>query len=258
MAFIELEHLSVDVPLFHSRSLKQQILRAGVGGKMEKNDRNTLHIKALDQVSCRIFDGDRVGVIGHNGAGKSTLLRVLSRIYEPTQGRLYIDGKVSCILDVAFGMSPESTGYENILTRGILFGLTREVIQAKMAEIAAFTGLGDYLSVPIRTYSSGMQLRLAFGVATAIQPEILVLDEIVGVGDAAFMEKAKRRCYELIDQSRIVVLSSHSFEIIRELCNKVMLLEGGRLTFFGDVETGISKYLAFVHEAERAAAPPIP
>lgn len=241
MASITLNQLSVEFPIYHlnARSIKNQMLRLTTGGKLLKTAGNTVAVKALDNLNLKIEHGDRVGLLGHNGAGKSTLLRVLSGIYEPTGGRLDIEGKVSPLLDVMFGIDTESTGYENILLRGILLGLTRKQMLAKTQEIAEFTGLGEYLSVPIRTYSAGMRLRLAFGVATAIAPEILVLDEIVGVGDKSFMEKAKQRIKELINQSSIVVLATHSTDIIENLCNKVLLLESGKVKYFGAVAEGL-------------------
>lgn len=244
MTHIILKNVSIEFPIYHAnaRSLKKQLLRLSTGGRLLKTANKSIAVKALDNISLEIQHGDRVGLIGHNGAGKSTLLRVLSRIYEPTEGYIKIEGKVSPLLDIMFGIEPESTGYENILTRGLLLGLTRQEIREKTDKIAEFTGLGDYLSVPIRTYSAGMQLRLAFGVATSISPEILVLDEVVGAGDLDFMENAKHRMNELISMSSIVVLATHSFDMIRDICNKVILMKEGKIHFYGDVAEGIAKY----------------
>lgn len=244
MASITLNKVSIEFPILHldARSIKKQFIRLGTGGKLMQNAGNSVCIKALDNISFHLEHGDRVGLIGHNGAGKSTLLRVLAKIYEPTGGRINIQGKVSPLLDLMLGIDSESTGHENIVMRGILLGLTRKQIQAKIREISEFTGLGEYLSVPIRTYSSGMRLRLAFGVATSIAPEILVLDEVVGAGDAAFIDKAKHRMQELITQSSIVVLASHSNDIIASICNKVLLLEGGAVRYFGPTEKGLALY----------------
>lgn len=244
MASITLNSVSVEFPIYHlnARSIKKQLLRLGTGGKLLKTADNHVSVKALDDISLQIQHGDRIGLIGHNGAGKSTLLRVLSQIYEPTCGQMQIKGKVSPLLDVMFGIDHESTGYETIKMRGILAGLTRKEIEAKTEEIAEFTGLGGYLSVPMRTYSAGMRLRLAFAVATSIAPEILILDEVVGTGDATFLEKAKERMRELITQASIVVLASHSNEIIESLCNKVLLLDAGKVKFFGGVKEGLELY----------------
>lgn len=242
MASITLKNLSIEFPIYHcnARSIKNQFFRLGTGGKLLKTAGNTVTVKALDNISLHLEHGDRVGLMGHNGAGKSTLLRVLSQIYEPTAGHLDIQGHVSPLLDIMFGIDQDSTGYENILLRGILLGLTRKQIQAKINEIGDFTGLGSYLSMPIRTYSTGMKLRLAFGVATSIAPEILVLDEVVGAGDADFMEKAQQRLRSLFDQSSIVVLASHSDEIIGNFCNKILLLDAGKIKYFGPVKEGLA------------------
>ena len=169
---------------------------------------------------------------------------MLAKIYEPNRGSLHIQGRISPLLNVMLGINPESTGYENILVRGLLLGLSQEEIQAKMQEIADFTELGEYLSVPIRTYSAGMQLRLAFAVATCIKPEILLMDEMIEAGDANFKKKAETRLTEFIEQSSIMVLASHTNETIKKLCNKVVLLEKGQLKYFGPVEEGFEKYNA--------------
>lgn len=244
MASISLNEVSVEFPIYHlnARSLKKQLLRLGTGGKLLESAGNTVSVKALDNLNIKIEHGDRVGLIGHNGAGKSTLLRVLSGIYEPTTGHIHVEGKVSPLLDVMFGIDQECTGYENIMMRGILLGLSRKQIQAKMEEIALFTDLGDYLSVPIRTYSAGMKLRLAFSVATSIIPEILILDEVVGAGDAAFLDKAMKRMSTLIDNASIVVLATHSIDIMEKLCNKVILMDAGKVKYYGAVAEGLALY----------------
>jgi ABC-type polysaccharide/polyol phosphate transport system ATPase subunit len=241
---IKLNAVSVDFPIYGmgTRSFKKQLLRLGTGGKLNSPENQIVTVKALDNISLEIEHGDRVGLIGHNGSGKSTLLRVISRIYEPTSGYCKISGKVSALLDVMCGMDPESTGYENIKLRGIINGLTLKKIQAKKQEIADFTDLGDYLSLPVRTYSTGMQLRLAFAIATSILPEVLVLDEVVGTGDAAFKEKAKMRFDAMVKASHIVVLASHDVELIEKFCNKVLWLDGGKVRFFGGAGEGLSLY----------------
>lgn len=245
MAQIQLKAVSIDFPIYHlnARSIRKRFLRL-TGGALRKEAAHTVIVKALDKMSLLIEHGDRVGLIGHNGAGKSTLLRVLANIYEPTQGSIQIQGKISPLLNVMLGINPESTGYENILVRGLLLGLSREEIQAKMEEISIFTELGDYLAVPIRTYSAGMQLRLAFAVATCIKPDILLMDEMIEAGDALFKKKAEGRLAEFIEQSSIMVLASHSNETIKSLCNKVVLLEKGQLKYFGPVEEGFERYNA--------------
>lgn len=244
MTHIHLQNVSIDFPIYHanSRSFKNQLIRLSTGGRLLRNAANVTVIKALDDVSVNIEHGDRVGLIGHNGAGKSTFLRTLAGIYEPSNGSIVVDGKVSPLLDLMFGIEPESTGYENITLRGILLGFNLKEIRERIDQIAQFTGLGDYLSMPMRTYSAGMRLRLAFGVATCIVPEILILDEVVGAGDRHFMDQAKQRLNELITQSSIVVLATHSHAIIEEMCNKVIWFDAGKVKFYGDVVTGLRSY----------------
>lgn len=233
MSYIQLDSVSIDFPIYglSTRSLKKQLLRVATGGFFSSSQENhqTVVIKALDDISLNLQQGDRVGLVGHNGAGKSTLLRVLSKIYEPTRGQARIQGKVSSLLNVMMGMQEDLTGYENIKTRCILEGLSQREISSKMDQIAEFTELGDYLAMPIRTYSAGMKLRLGFSVVTSIEPEILILDEVISAGDAQFVEKAKIRMDELINHAKIVVIASHSQDIIDRLCNKVVTLEAGKI-----------------------------
>ncbi len=245
MNSITLKNVSVEFPIYHlsSRSLKNRFLRTLLtGGKLKKTQQNTFTVRALDDISLDLEHGDRVGLIGPNGAGKSTFLRVLSGIYEPTQGFLQNEGKVFPLLDIAIGINSEATGYENIMIQGALLGLSRKEIYANLDDIVEFTGLGDYLLLPIHTYSAGMRLRLAFAVATSIVPEILVMDEVISVGDSAFFEKAKARMDNLIQQSGIVVLASHSLEILEKMCNKILFLKAGKIQYFGSVAEGIKRY----------------
>lgn len=209
---------------------------------MSKDDHKCIVIRALDNISFELQHGDRVALIGHNGAGKSTLLRVLGQIYEPSEGSIEVKGKISTLLELMIGINPESTGYENIIIRGLLLGLTRKEIDSKINEIAEFTELGDYLSMPVRTYSSGMQLRLAFGVATSINPEILLLDEVVGTGDSSFMAKAQKKLDDLVEQSNILVLASHSLDTIKKICNKGIVLKAGGLHYFGPIKNALDIY----------------
>jgi ABC-2 type transport system ATP-binding protein/lipopolysaccharide transport system ATP-binding protein len=226
-----------------TRSLKKEFMRMTTGGFIKRDDSQVVTIKALNNINLEIKHGDRIGLIGHNGAGKSTFLKLLAGIYEPINGNANIRGKVTALLDVMLGMDDESTGYENILLRGIIQGMTRSKIHKKQQEIANFTELGDYLNMPIRTYSSGMKVRLAFAIATSISPEILLLDEVIGAGDDAFLKKAKQRMQQLIDSAHILVLASHDTNIIKSICNKVLWLDAGKINYFGDVETGIKQYI---------------
>lgn len=244
MASIELRDISVEFPIYNvnTRSFKKNFLRMATGGSISSDANKHVIIKSLNKISLSIRHGDRIGLIGHNGSGKSTLLKLLSRIYEPTQGNIIIDGHVSSILNLMQGIEAEFTGYENIITRGIILGLSRKQILQKMDEIAALTGLGDYLAMPVRTYSAGMRIRLAFAISTSVNPEILLIDEVFGAGDAEFMKIARERMLSLLKVSSIVVFASHANDLIREFCNKALLLDGGNIKYFGDVDTAFNLY----------------
>jgi ABC-type polysaccharide/polyol phosphate transport system ATPase subunit len=244
MTRIDLRHVSIEFPIYNisGRSLKKSFLRLATGGSVVKDAHQHVVVNALNNISLSIREGDRIGLIGHNGSGKSTFLRLLAKIYEPTQGDIRIEGHVSSLLNIMEGIEGEFTGYENIVTRGTLLGLSRKQINERIDDIAELTGLGDYLAMPIRTYSSGMQVRLGFAISTAIQPDILIIDEVFGAGDANFMEKAKAKMISLLEQSRIVVMATHSDELITSFCNKALLLEGGTIKFFGDVQEGLRIY----------------
>lgn len=234
MSRVEVHKVDLDYPLIGigNQSLKNRILGAATGGLISSGGRIPI-VRALCDVTFMLKEGDRLGLIGHNGAGKSTLLKVLAGIYKPTSGSVTSVGKVVSTLNLSLGMEPEATGIENIIIRGLLFGMKRAEIQKKLAEITAFTELGDYLNMPVRIYSSGMVTRLAFATVTAMESDILLMDEVIGTGDAAFMDKAERRLNEFINRSKIIVLASHSEEVIRKLCNVVMLLEHGRMIAIG-------------------------
>jgi lipopolysaccharide transport system ATP-binding protein len=230
MAHISANRICVEFPIWSPsrRSLKSAVVRATTGGRLARETSTRVVVQALADLSFEFSRGDRIGLVGHNGSGKTTLLRVLSGIYEPVRGRLDVSGRVSSLLDLSLGMDHEATGYENIVLRGVLMGLSPVEIEGKVDEIAEFSELGDYLSMPIRTYSSGMLLRLAFAVSTSVASEILLLDEWLSVGDAGFREKAERRLLELIESSAIVVLASHDENLIRRFCSRMLRLEHGR------------------------------
>ena len=244
MARIDLSKVNVEFPVYNinARSFKKQFLRATTGSSVVEDNKRHVIVNALNDISLSFTDGDRVGLIGHNGSGKSTMLRLLAQIYEPSAGHIKIEGRISPMLDIMHGIEAEFTGYENITIRGTVLGLTRQQIKDKTAGIAELSGLGDYLSMPIRTYSSGMMVRLAFAISTSIQPEILLIDEVFGAGDADFMEKARQKMISLLQQSSIVVMASHSDDLIKEFCNKALLLENGRVKYFGTVETALDMY----------------
>ncbi|WP_333617789.1 galactan export ABC transporter ATP-binding subunit Wzt/RfbE [Dietzia sp.] len=240
---IECENACVDFPIFDakSRSLKKAVL-GSAGGAIGKTDSNVVVVEALKNINLSLKEGDRIGLVGHNGAGKSTLLRLLSGIYEPTRGAAHIRGRVAPVFDLGVGMDPEISGYENIIIRGLFLGQTRKQMRAKMDEIADFTELGDYLSMPLRTYSTGMRVRLAMGVVTSIDPEILLLDEGIGAVDAEFMKKARIRLEKLVERSGILVFASHSNDFLAQLCDSAMWIDHGEIRQSGEIEEVVTAY----------------
>ena len=232
----------VDFPIFDakSRSLKKKVIGV-VGGNIASEDKIPV-IEALRDVTLQLGHGARVGLVGHNGAGKSTLLRLLSGIYEPTRGSATITGRVAPVFDLGVGMDPEVSGMENIVIRGLFLGMTRKQMEARVDDIAEFTELGDFLRMPLRTYSTGMRVRLALGVVTSIDPEILLLDEGIGAVDAAFLEKSKRRLKELVERSGLLVFASHSDEFLRELCDTGIWMEHGKVRMQGELEDVLTAY----------------
>ena len=250
MAQIDFEEMILDFPVYSAanpRSLKRELVRVATGGLIKRNPKDMFEIRALDGLSLTIEHGVRLGLIGHNGAGKSTLLRMITGIYEPTHGALQIDGAVTALLDVMFAMYEDLTGYENIRLRGALHGLPSKEVKEKEEMIVKNSGLGDYIHMPLRTYSTGMKVRLAFSINTCIQPQILIMDELVGAGDESFKEEAKEKLDSLISSSEIFIIASHNTDWIKDNCNKVLWLDAGKAKFYGDVKEGIDRYKAFCH-----------
>lgn len=223
--------LGVQFPIYNAptRSLKKTILRTATGGRIAADQGGHVCVRALDHISFDVAEGDRVGLVGSNGSGKTTLLRVIAGVYEPTEGRIAVNGRIASLLDISMGLEPEASGYENIVLRGLMMGIKPKEIRKRVADIAEFSELGDYLAMPLRTYSSGMVMRLAFSVSTNIDPEVLIMDEWLSVGDANFVDKAEKRLHELLKRTPILIIASHSPELVAKLCNKVMKLANGRL-----------------------------
>lgn len=246
MSSITLENVSVDIPVFDagSRSLKTNILSMATGGQIKGRDGRKVSIRAIDDLSLDLRRGARLALIGHNGAGKTTLLRVLAGIFEPTEGRVRVEGTVAPIFDISFGMDPDATGWDNILLRGVLLGLGLKEIRGRQDEIGAATGLGEFLDMPLRTYSAGMATRLAFAVSTSVRADILLIDEGIGAGDAAFFQSAKARLENFIREAGILVFASHSDDLLREWCDTGLWMEHGRLRGFGPLEEVIGAYRA--------------
>jgi ABC-2 type transport system ATP-binding protein len=253
MASIRLNQVSVSFPIYdaRSRSIKKRVLAAAGRSRIGTGEDNHVVIRALNGISVKIEHGERVGLIGRNGAGKTTLLRVMAGIYEPPSGTVEVEGRVAPLFDIGMGMDPESSGYENILLRGLYLGLRKTEIRAKVNEIADFTELGEFLEMPLRTYSAGMFARLAFAISTSIDPEILLLDEGIGAGDDVFLAKAKQRLDALINRARILVLASHSDDLVRKLCNRAFLMENGQVVATGSTDEMLDRY----HQRPSASVP---
>ena len=244
MSSLLLENVGVDFPIFGAhKNLRLSLLAGVTGGRiLPKRMQAPVIIKALDDITLELRSGERIGLMGHNGAGKSTLLKVMAGVYHPTVGRMRVEGKLTPLLNLTPGIELEDTGYENIITVGMLLGMSFDEITAKAPGIIEFSELGDYIHFPIRTYSSGMQARLAFSIATSLEPGILLLDEGIGAADARFSEKAARRTREMMDKTDILVLASHSEAMIESMCDKAALLHHGRLLEIGSFESVKNAY----------------
>ncbi len=243
MPSITLENVSVNIPVFNARgrSIKSTIIRASTGGRIA-SDNGAISVEALRDVSLKISQGDRVGLVGHNGAGKTTLLRVMAGIFEPVMGNVDIDGRATAILNSNVGMSVEMCGWDNIETRGVLNGFGKQQIEELKRDVAENSGLGEFLDMPVRTYSAGMRLRLAFCVSTSISAEILLLDEGIVAGDAAFLDMARKRFDRMLEDASVFVLASHSKHIMKSFCNKGIFMQHGQVVCFDDIDTVLSEY----------------
>ncbi len=255
MISIKADDIHVEFPLYgqRQRSLRNFLVpksfggsrrpvAAAVGGAIEAERSGKVLIKAIDGLSFSLREGDRLGIIGHNGAGKTTLLRVLAGVFEPTRGRLSVQGSVTPMFSLSDGMDQDATGYENIWLRSSVLGFSKESIAEHMEDIAEFSQLGDYLNMPVRTYSSGMFVRLGFAIATALDPQILIMDEMIGAGDAKFVSRAEARLKQMVERTGIMVVASHSPDILRTWCNKAMLMNRGKLVHFGAVDEALRSY----------------
>jgi ABC-2 type transport system ATP-binding protein len=245
MAAINLQNVTVDIPILDvgSRSLKNNVLAAVTGGQIKPATAGSkVTIRAIDDLTLDLSHGTRIGLIGHNGAGKSTILRVMAGIYEPTQGSLRIEGDVAAMFDIGFGMDPDASGWENIILRGMLLGYSRKEIERQSEAIALSTGLGEFLNMPLRTYSAGMATRLAFAVSTSITPDILLIDEGIGAGDAAFLQHAKERLRTFIGEAGLLVMASHQDELLRQWCTTGLWMEHGRQRAIGPIDEILAAY----------------
>ncbi len=244
MAHIILDNVSLNYPIFHSdsKSLRSRLLTIGTGGVLKPSEKGVIYVEALRGISLKIQEGDRVGLIGPNGAGKSTLLKLLSGVYEPTIGTINRQGNVSTLFDLSLGMDQEATAMENMRVIAALRNVPTDKEQEFIQEVAEFTELEGFLELPIRTYSPGMLARLGFGIATSINPEVLLIDEVLGAGDQYFMDKAIKRIEGLMDSSKIVVLASHSNDMIKRFCNKAVYVKRGQIVTYDEVEKVLAQY----------------
>lgn len=235
MASIDVDALEISFPLYHgaSRSLRGTFagaaaaLRSGPSAHLAQDARRRIVVNVLRKISFSLRPGDRLGLIGGNGAGKTTLLRALGGVYEPVGGRVRVEGRLGTLLDPSLGMNPELTGRENIRLRCLYYGLSSKEAVVIQENVADFAGLDSFMDMPVKTYSAGMKVRLAFGLATAITPDVLLMDEWFMAGDAAFMAKAQTRLENLVEQAEILVVSTHQPEVMRRWCNRVLWLKNG-------------------------------
>lgn len=245
MSEIILDQVNLVFKVWREKKIKDILIPGSRKFNTYESD-GTVH--ALKNLSLKIQDGERVAIIGHNGAGKSSFLKMVAGIYPPTSGQLRVEGRISSMFELATGFEMESSGWDNIYLRGLMLGETPASIKSKMREIGEFSELGEFLNMPVKYYSSGMFLRLAFSISTTIQPDILLLDEIVAAGDAAFLEKAKRRLDDMINTAKIMVYVTHSMAQAEALCNRCLWLERGVLMMDGPVKEVTSAYMNSIRE----------
>ena len=245
MPSLTLDHVTLNFPIYDmERSFRKVLFSSAVGGSIRHGGwhNKRVSVAALDDVCLSLTQGDRLALIGQNGAGKSTLLKVMAGVYEPDQGEVRADGRVSSLFGQLVGMDDADNAYRNIAICCRFLGMSQEEIDAKIPEIEEFCELGEFMSMPVRTYSAGMVARLSFAITTAIDPEILLMDEGIGAGDARFTRKAKQRIDNFLQKARIVVVASHSNELLKELCSKAILMQGGRIVDGGTVDEMIAAY----------------
>lgn len=244
MTQISLNDVSITFPIFNatSRSFTSQLLRSATGGILDSEAGRQIQVHSLQNITFNIREGEKVGLIGNNGSGKSTLLRALSGVYKPITGSIFTSGTIGSLIDISLGINPEASGRENIFLRGRLLGISKQELEVRFEEIVNFAELGDYIELPVRTYSTGMHLRLAFAVSTIFQPDILLMDEWLSVGDEHFVNKAENRLSEIVDSTKIFIIASHSRELLLKTCNRVIWLEHGKIKMDGPTEFVLASY----------------
>jgi ABC-type polysaccharide/polyol phosphate transport system ATPase subunit len=252
MASILLQNVSLDFPIFTSKSvsLRHQLLRIGTGGLIAADSGGHKVVTALKDISISLVDGDRVGLIGHNGSGKSTLMRLVSGIYRPTTGIAQLNGRVSTIFELGVGADQDLSGFENIYRIGVMMGLSNREIRNITPLVIEFTELGDFLELPIRTYSAGMAMRLYFAMALFSDPEILLIDEVFGAGDAAFQARAQDKLERQIFDSHIFMFASHSLDLLRKFCNRCIVMSHGTMVCFEETSKALDIYQDMLSRGE--------
>lgn len=244
MAYIDFQHVGVDFPIFASqnRSFKKSVMNIATGGRIASDASKMPVVRALDDINLHIDEGERVGLLGCNGSGKSTILRVLAGVYWPTTGSATVEGSIGSLLDISLGTDGESTGTENMYLRGTLLGMSKEEINRLLPEMTAYSELGDFINLPMKTYSSGMQMRVAFTVSTQSAPEVLLMDEWLAVGDQNFQRKAEERLTKLVEQTKILVIASHSRSLIERVCTRAVWLDHGKICMDGSPQEVCKAY----------------
>lgn len=248
MSSINLDHVDVHYPVIADNymSIRRAFLRVVTGGRVYKDDTRVDVVHAVKGLTLKIEDGDRIGLIGHNGAGKSTLLKTIAGFILPTGGNVTVDGRITSLFSVNGGMDVERSGTDNVFLMGRLLGMDRKTMEGHMQGIIDFSELGDFMHLPVRSYSDGMKVRLGMAVVTCLNPDILVLDEAIGAGDARFIDKATRRAKTLYDRANIIIMASHDAGILRNLCNKGLWLDHGVIKKYGSIEDVLTDYAASV------------
>jgi ABC-type polysaccharide/polyol phosphate transport system ATPase subunit len=240
MASIDVTDASIT---FHATQTKQVTLKEYlVRGLFRRSANPQVAIHAITDLNLQVRDGDRIGVIGHNGAGKTTLLKLLAGIYTPTKGTCEVKGRICSLFDISLGFESEATGWENIVYRSYLQGERPATVKAKMEEIAAFSELGEFLTLPVKNYSAGMRMRLAFSIATAAEPEVLLVDEVLAVGDLAFQIKARERMKAMMSTSRLMVVVSHDLKTVRDTCTRALWMRQGKVVMDGTPKDVVKAY----------------
>ena len=244
MAGVEAKNFNLNFPIFNasSRSITSRLLNVATGGRLDADSRGRVEVNALESINFEFKDGDRVALLGHNGSGKSTLLRAIAGIYSGTSGEMNVRGNVGSLIDLSLGINPEATGKENIYLRAALLGIPKREIKSHFEEIVTFSELGNFIELPVRTYSTGMHLRLAFAVSTVLRPEILLMDEWLSVGDEGFKVKAEQRLAEIVSSTKILVIATHSRHLVERSCNRAIWLEHGRILMDGGADEVAAAY----------------